>query len=106
MPSNQTVKWRIYIPKPRAERMAKESRTVIINISDGWEENRRLTFELPPELSTFDFELDADIEPIYNTSVIDGLTFDVSIEFKNACGSRHEKFSLVPENLSKNLLKE
>lgn len=90
-------KYSVVIPPPKAKRMMNLPKTLHVVMSDGWVHGGHREYTIPADKFSADFELHDDAEYRYNTSVIDGLTFDVFVEYKNESGTRNEKKHLVPQ---------
>ncbi len=69
---------------------------IIVDKGDGWVGYAPQIYEINADIGKFEFEVADDFEYRYDTSTIDGPTFDVTVEFSNDSGSRTERFRLVP----------
>ena len=88
------MKYQVTIPKPSAKRMKKGK--VVIVLENGWEVYPRNVYDIDANIVTFDFEVGDSFEYIHDTSVTDGDTFNVYVEFSNDSCSRIERAYLVP----------
>jgi hypothetical protein len=88
------MKYQVTIPKPSAKRL--KNAKLVIESSDGWVAYKPEIYDLIPNQTSFEFEVADDLDYQYDTSVIDGPTFNVYVEFSNDVGSRQEKINLVP----------
>jgi hypothetical protein len=77
--------------------MMSLEKTLHVTFGDGWGHGGVHKYTIPADKFSAEFSLNDDAEYKYNTSMIDGLTFDVFVEYKNESGSRTERKHLVPE---------
>lgn len=107
------ARWRIAVTPPKAKRMAKNGK-LIIHFSHGWEGGYRKEHDLQDALvqwdnkskelevgdcNIFEFDIDDNYEYIYNTSVSDGDTFELVLEYTNSTNTRKETIKPVPERI-------
>lgn len=69
---------------------------IVIQLENGWTNYPPKVYDIDSDVGNFEFEVGDSFEYIYDTSVIDGDTFNVYVEFTNDKGSRTEKLYLVP----------
>ena len=91
-------KWKVQIPLPKSKRM-EGSGVLVVQRNIGWMGTVYDRYKIGPEFADAIFEIDQSYDWICDTSVIDGDTFDVYIEYTNSTGSRKETARLVPEKL-------
>lgn len=91
------MKYRVTIPAPSAKRMAGK-KILKVEAHDGWGQGWQKSYDLTNEVE-FDFEVSDDVDWAGNTSVTDGMTFSVCIEYSNSTGSRKQTVRLVPQKL-------
>lgn len=94
------MRYRVQLPSPKAKRL--KTRKVFLQIESAWGPSGGSVpaHELKgvgSEDTSFEFEVDDNVESVLNTTRIDGRTFRVWVEFTNETGSRKEKYQLVPE---------
>jgi len=90
----KNMKYQVIVPKPSAKRMKKGK--IVIELENGWEVYPRKIYDIDADIGKFEFEVGDSFEYIHDTSVIDGDTFNVYVEFSNDVGSRTERAYLVP----------
>ncbi len=94
------MRYRVDIPKPKAERMDDQPRTLKISWSSGWSGfGGKRQYTIQPIIETFEFEMMDNYESATDTDAIDGRAFWVKIEFSNQDGSRTEVVDLVPQKV-------
>ncbi len=87
----------VLVPKPKARRMESDVK-LIITLHRGWEGDSREEVVLQ-DFGEYKFEVPDRYEWLGTTSVSDGDSFDVKVEFKNSTGSRKEVYYLCPERI-------
>jgi hypothetical protein len=92
------MKYKVIIPKPIAKPERYNSKTLIISFEDGWGQNSKTIHSLNDE-EEFDIDIPDDIEYVGESKCLDGMTFDVSLEYSNPTGTRKEYFRLVPQKV-------
>jgi hypothetical protein len=91
------MKYKVFIPLPKAKRMVKQDKKVVLEFIDGFDGcKREKVYLLKPHKLEFEFEVPNGVDYIYNTSTIDGSYFNIFVEYSNESGSRTEKMLLVP----------
>lgn len=99
------MKYQVVVPPPKAKRMMENAKLVVI-LHDGWEGDQLVQVDLERKESKLEksgaveFEVPDRYEYIYSSSVSDGWTFDVQVEYQNSTGSRKEIIRLVPEKVN------
>lgn len=91
------MKYRVFIKPPSAKRMAGK-KTLFIQAEDGWGQGWKKSVLLTDE-TTYEFDVADDIDYIGETTCVDGMTFNVWVEYENSTGSRKETFQLVPQRI-------
>jgi hypothetical protein len=93
------------VPPPKAKRMAENAKLVVI-LHDGWEGDQLVQVEMERKENKLErsglveFEIPDRYEYLYSSSVVDGWSFDVQVEYQNSTGSRREVIRLVPEKVA------
>lgn len=90
------MKYKVVIPK-FTKRMT--SGRIVVNKGSGWEIDKDEIFPITNEIVDFVIEVPDKYEWFRSTSIIDGFTFKVFVEFVNSTGSRKETKELVPERI-------
>jgi hypothetical protein len=90
-------KYSVVIPPPKAKRMMKLEKVLHVEFGDGWNWGGVNRYTVPADKFYAEFPMSDNAEYRYNTSVIDGPTFDVFVEYKNEGGTRTERKYLVPQ---------
>lgn len=97
-------RYEVMVPPPSAKRMLGNGKLVVV-LHDGWEGDQLVQVEptenatsAQPGLATF--EIPDRYEWSRSTSIIDGWSFDVYVEWSNNTGSRKQRFDLVPRILN------
>ncbi len=93
------VKYRVRIPKPKADRMPSTPKTVIIERDYGWEGGDQEYHKLDADVATFEFDVDEGMTPRSKTNETDGCTFTVRVQFSNNTATRFEEMYLEPERV-------
>ncbi len=99
------MKYRVLVPPPKAKRMAENAKLVVI-LHDGWEGDQLVQVEMErkenklEKFGLVEFDVPDRYEYVYSTSVSDGWSFDVQVEYQNSTGSRKEVIRLVPEKVA------
>jgi hypothetical protein len=98
------MKYSVVVPAPSAKRM-RGSGKLIVTYNEGWDGIRDITYG-PKETTVMEIEgADAEFEVpdkyewIGSTSILDGFSFTVKVEYSNKTGSRKEEHVLVPKKL-------
>jgi hypothetical protein len=90
------MKYRTFIPAPKAKRMVDNCKLRLI-LHNGWEGDTVQESQARPGDMTFD--VPEGYEWIHATSVIDGESFSVEVEYQNKKGNRKQTIRLVPEKV-------
>ena len=92
------MKWQVVIPKPPVKRM-EGSGKLFIRYDDGWSGGFAKQLPLEPDQTIAEFEVSEEYEWIGSTSICDGTTFEVWVEYSNSTGSRKTNVRLVPQKV-------
>lgn len=93
------MKYRVDVPGPSAKRMEGHGKLFIV-LHDGWEGDQ-LVQVIPDSVGVVPGVIEIEVPDHYewsgSTSINDGLSFDVYVEWANSTGSRTVKAYLMPE---------
>lgn len=90
------ARYKIEIPAPKASRMAKTERDVIVSINSGWGGSCARRHTIPASQTTFAFDVPDRAEYAGTCTTCDGLVFDVQVHFFNELRTRCEIVKPIP----------
>lgn len=93
------AKYEILVPPPKAKRC--KNIKLIVSCGGGWQGSTDEVLEFKIDNpGLFEFEVPDKYEWIYNTSIMDGNTFSILVEYTNDLGDKKQIYNPVPGKIS------